>query len=279
MVLENLLKFLMTHSTITEDIPVSTYFVPLTYDIDISQHPNEPITSPKSPSLLTYHRRNNRPTAVPDNGEALSHFGWCQAMMNEMAALDSNATWELVPLLLDKSAGEPLKDSGKYQRLVGRLNYLTVTQPNISFPVSVISEFLDSPSDTHWNATIRILRYIEGAPGQGLLYTDRGNMQVIGYSNTNWAGSPIDRHSIIGYCILVGGNLISFKSKKQAVTTRFSAENEYQAMAMATYELIWLKQLLNKLNLGTHGLMKLVYDNQFALHIASNPVFHERKAN
>ena len=172
--------------------------------------------------------------------------------------------------------GEPLKDPGKYRRLVGRLNYLTVTRPDISFSVSVISQFLDSPCDTHWNAALRILKYIKGAPGQGLLYTDKGNMQVIGYTDADWAGSPIDRRSTTGYCILVGGNLISWKSKKQDVVARSSAEAEYRAMAMATCELIWLKQLLNELNLGTSDPMKLICDNQAALHIASNPVFHER---
>ncbi|XP_071920701.1 uncharacterized protein [Coffea arabica] len=91
--------------------------------------------------------------------------------------------------------GEPLKNPGKYHRLVGRLNYLTLIRPDISFSVSVISQFLDSPCDTHWNAAIRILKYIKGAPGQGLLYTDKGNMQVIGYTDADWAGSPIDCRS------------------------------------------------------------------------------------
>lgn len=172
--------------------------------------------------------------------------------------------------------GEPLKDPRKYCRLVERLNYLIVTRLDISFPVLVISQFLDSPCDTNWNAAIRILKYIKGALGQGLLYTDGGNMQVMGYTGADWAGSPIDRRSTTGYCFLVGGNLISWKSKKQDVVDRSSAETEYRAMAMATCELIWLKQLLNELNLGTHDPMKLICDNQAALHIASNPVFHER---
>lgn len=68
--------------------------------------------------------------------------------------------------------GEMLKDPGRYRRLVGRLNYLTVTRPNITFSVSIVSQFLNAPCDTHWNAVIQILKYIKNAPGRGLLYED-----------------------------------------------------------------------------------------------------------
>lgn len=172
--------------------------------------------------------------------------------------------------------GEPLKDPERYRRLVGRLNYLTLTRPDISFAVSVVSQFLQAPCNDHWDAVIRILKYLKRAPAQGLLYEDRGHHQIIGYSDADWAGSPSDRRSTSGYCILIGGNLISWKSKKQEVVARSSAEAEYRAMALATCELIWLKQLLQELRWKEIKSMKLICDNQAALHIASNPVFHER---
>ena len=172
--------------------------------------------------------------------------------------------------------GEPLKDSERYRRLVGRLNYLTLTRPDISFAVSVVSQFLQAPCNDHWDAVIRILRYLKGAPAQGLLYEDKGSNQIIGYSDADWAGSPSDRRSTSGYCIMIGGNLISWKSKKQEVVARSSAEAEYRAMALATCELIWIKQLLQELRWKDVRSMRLICDNQAALHIASNPVFHER---
>ncbi|XP_070057900.1 uncharacterized protein [Nicotiana tomentosiformis] len=172
--------------------------------------------------------------------------------------------------------GEPLSDPASYRRLVGKLNYLTVTRPDISYPVSLVSQFMNSPCDSHWDAVVHIIGYIKLAPGKGLLFEDRGHEQIIGYSDADWAGSPSDRRSTSGYCVLVGENLVSWKSKKQNVVARSSAEAEYREMPLATCELVWTKQLLKELKFGEISRMELVCDNQAALHIASNPVFHER---
>ena len=77
---------------------------------------------------------------------------------------------ELVP-----GQGEPLRDLGRYRQLVGKLNYLTITRPDISFPMSVVSQFLQSPCDSHWDVVICILRYIKGTLGQGVLYENKGH--------------------------------------------------------------------------------------------------------
>ena len=81
--------------------------------------------------------------------------------------------------------GEPLRDPGRYRRLVGRLNYLTITRPDISFPMSVVSQFLQLPCDSHCDAVIRILRYIKGTPGLGVLYENRGHTHIVGYCDVD----------------------------------------------------------------------------------------------
>ncbi|XP_070007788.1 uncharacterized protein [Nicotiana sylvestris] len=123
---------------------------------------------------------------------------------------------------------------------------------------------------------VRILRYIKSAPGKGLLFEDRGHELIVGYTDADWTGSPSDRRSTSGYCILVGGNLVSWKSKKQNIVARSNALTEYRAMAMATCELVWVQQLLKELKFGEISKMELMCNNQATLHIASNPVFHER---
>ncbi|XP_057434172.1 uncharacterized protein LOC130726869 isoform X2 [Lotus japonicus] len=172
--------------------------------------------------------------------------------------------------------GVPFSDPQRYRRLVGKLNYLTVTRPDIAFPVSVVSQFMSSPTDAHWEALIRIVKYLKKAPGRGIVYRDHGHMRVEAFSDADWAGSPMDRKSTTGYCVFLGGNLISWKSKKQNVVARSSAEAEYCAMAQTTCELMWVGQILSEMGIERISPMKLWCDNQAALHISSNPVFHER---
>ena len=159
---------------------------------------------------------------------------------------------------------------------MGKLNYLTLTRPDISFPVSIVSQFLNSPCDSHWNAVVQILKYIKRAPGKGLVFTHRGHTNIVMYSDADWARDAIDRRTTSGYCIFVGRNLISWKNKKQTVVARSSTEAEYRAMAHATSELVWLKHLLQELSFCEVGQIELVCDNQSTLHLSSNPVFHER---
>ena len=130
--------------------------------------------------------------------------------------------------------------------------------------------------EDHWNAFIHIVKYIKGSLGKGLLYSHNNYTKVVFYSDADLAGSPSDRRSTSGYCVSIDDNLISWKSKKQSVVARYSAEAEYRVMVSATCELIWLKELLKELQFGEVTQMTLICDNQVALHISSNPVFHER---
>jgi hypothetical protein len=133
---------------------------------------------------------------------------------------------------------------------------------------------MHAPRTTHLNAIERILRYLKGTPGKGILMTNNNSNDVCGYSDADWAGS-YDRKSTTGFCIFVGGNIATWKSKKQNIVARSSAEAEYRAMASTASELIWVKQLLVDIDIEIRDSMKMFCDNQAARHIASNPVFHE----
>ena len=135
---------------------------------------------------------------------------------------------------------------------------------------------MHDPTIDHLCIVKRILRYLKGSIGRGLLLKNNGSTNIEGYVDADWAGNMLDRKSTTGYCTLVGGNMVTWKSKKQTVVARSSAEAEYRAMAAASCELIWLKGLLTDLGFQPNTPIVLHCDNQAAMHIASNPVFHER---
>ena len=108
------------------------------------------------------------------------------------------------------------------------------------------------------------------------MYANHGHTHIECFSDANWAGSKVDRRSTSSYCVFIRGNLVSWKSKKQNVVSRSSAESEYRAMAQSVCEIMWIYQLFTEIDLKTSVPAKLWCDNQAALHIASNLVFHER---
>jgi hypothetical protein len=179
-------------------------------------------------------------------------------------------------LHLSPDDGTLLPDPTPYRRLVGRLIYLTVTRPDINYLVNILSQFMHSPRTAHMDAAHRVVRYLKGSIGKGIFLSSSSTIHLQGYCDSDWAGCPTTRRSTTGYCIFLGSNLISWKTKKQATVSRSSAEAEYRAMATLTCELQWLKYLLNDMGISHSSPITMFCDNQAALHIANNPVFHER---
>lgn len=170
----------------------------------------------------------------------------------------------------------PQVDKGRYQRLVGKLIYLSHTRPDIGFVVSVMSQFMNNPTEEHMEAVYRVLRYLKGTPGKGLLFKKNSSRNIKVYSDADWAGSQSDRRSTSGYCTFVWGNLVTWRSKKQPVVARSSAEAEYRALVNGICEGMWLKRLLSELKLEDGHPVDLICDNQAAISIAKNPVHHDR---
>ncbi|XP_048440198.1 uncharacterized mitochondrial protein AtMg00810-like [Pyrus x bretschneideri] len=141
--------------------------------------------------------------------------------------------------------GEAMHDLSYYQRLVGKLIYLTITRPDITHAMSLASQFMHSSTLHHFNIVKRILRYLKGSIGRGIIMHNNYSTTISGYMDADWARNAIDRKSTTGYCTFVGGNLVTWKSKKQQVIARSSDEAEYRAMAATACELIWLKSLLS----------------------------------
>ena len=169
-----------------------------------------------------------------------------------------------------------LVEKERYQRLVGRLLYLCHTRPDIAFAVSVVSRYMHEPRSDHLEAVYRILRYLKGTPGKGLLFESNKHLVIDGYCDADWASCLDDRRSTSGFCVFVGGNLVSWRSKKQAVVSRSTAESEYRAMAQGLSEMLWTRNLLEELKILKTSCVNVWCDNKSAINIANNPVQHDR---
>jgi histone deacetylase 1/2 len=168
------------------------------------------------------------------------------------------------------------EDCTRYRSLVGALQYLTLTRPDISFAVYKVCQFLHAPTTTHLSAVKRILRYIQGTSKFGLRIRKSKCRIVSAFSYADWAGDVDDRRSTGGFAVFLGENLISWTAQKQATVSRSSTEAEYKALANATAEVMWVQKLLAELCVPHARVARLWCDNLGAKYLSANPVFHAR---
>lgn len=169
-----------------------------------------------------------------------------------------------------------LPDKKQYQHLVGKLIYLSHTRPDIAYAVGVISQFMHQPQKEHMEAATRVIRYLKGSSSRGVLFQKFGHLNIEGYTDADWAGNPNDRRSTSGFFTLVGGNLVTWRSKKQKVVALSSAEAEFRGIARGLAEILWLRKLMTELGFSSHRACRLMCDNRAAISISENPVQHDR---
>lgn len=163
-----------------------------------------------------------------------------------------------------------------YLRAVGLLNYLVMcTRPDLAFVASQLAQYLDSPGTIHWLAFKRVLRYLKNTASVGLTLGG-GPITLEVYSDSDYAGCPVSRRSVTGYCSMVAGGCVSWRSRKQPTVATSSTEAEYRAAYEAAQEAIWLRQLLCDLGYPQPTATTLYCDNQGALALAKNPLYQSR---
>ena len=172
--------------------------------------------------------------------------------------------------------GGLLKDSSVYKLVVGRLIYLTITCPNITYTVHILSRFMHAPCKPYMKVAMCVLRYLKNNPSQGLFFPSQNDLSLHAFCDSDWGGYPVSRKSTTDYCVFLGSSLISWRTKRQKTVSLSSAKGEYRVLTGTCCDLIWLRSLLKDLRILHPKPTLLHYDNKVALHIAAKLIFHER---
>ncbi|CAN1323102.1 Retrovirus-related Pol polyprotein from transposon RE2 [Linum perenne] len=163
-----------------------------------------------------------------------------------------------------------------FRQLLGGLQYLQMTRPDIAYTTNKLSQTMHSPSTTDWVNLKRVLRYLKGTTTHGITLTRHNSHILSVYTDADWAGDTTDRRSTSAYVTYLGPNIISWSSKKQRTVSRSSTEAEYRALATASSELLWLTSLLTEIGAPLPAAPTVWCDNIGATYLSRNPVFHAR---
>ena len=177
---------------------------------------------------------------------------------------------------LNKDDGGKKVNSTLYKQIVGSLMYLTATRPDIMHAVSVISRYMECPTEIHLLAAKRILRYLQGTKEFGLFFKKGEKSDLFGFTNSDYAGDSNDRKSTSGYVFMLGTGAVSWSSKKQPIVTLSTTEAEFVAATACACQDIWLKKILEELQFKEDGPTLIYYDNSSAIKLSKNPVLHGR---
>ena len=192
----------------------------------------------------------------------------CKGVTSPMSSSEKLSALEGVALQPD--------DVTRYRSIVGTLQYLTMTRPDISYAVNKVCQYLHAPTSLHWAAVKRIIRYLRHSMDLGMKIQRSSSLLVSAFSDADWAGCSDDRRSTGGFAVFFGPNLISWSARKQATVSRSSTEAEYKSLANATAEIIWVQSVLGELGVPQPKVACIWCDNLGATYLSANPVFHAR---
>ncbi|KAL9997723.1 putative RNA-directed DNA polymerase [Helianthus debilis subsp. tardiflorus] len=167
-------------------------------------------------------------------------------------------------------------DPTPYRQLVGSLQYLAFTRPDVSFAVNRLSQYMHAPTERHWQALKRVLRYLKGTIHHGLFLNRGSRLDLEAFTDSDWGGISDGGRSTTAYIMYLGSNIISWRSSRQKSVSRSSTEAEYKALANGAAELSWVQNLLLELGFLKSTSPTLFCDNAGATYLCANPIYHSR---
>lgn len=182
----------------------------------------------------------------------------------------------IVPGTVVSKEGKNGTDATLYKQLVGCLMYLTVTRPDLMFVVCLISRFMSDPKEEHMMIAKRVLRYIKGTLDFGMFYGRSSKLNLVEYTDSDYARDVDDRKSTSGYVFLLNGAAICWSSRKQDIVTLSSTEAEYVAATSSACHCVWLKGMLEELGAANGECTEIMCDNSSTIKLSKNPVMHRR---
>eukprot|EP00253_Pinus_taeda_P002306 PITA_02306 len=188
-----------------------------------------------------------KPTSFKEDA---SHDEWKEVMEKDYDALIKNGTWKVV----DPPVG---------------------TKP-IGYKWVYKNTFMQKSCEGHWFAAKRVLRYLKGTQDFGIKYTHVDDFSLIGYSDLDFDGDKETGVSTLGYAMSVGSGAISWRSRKQSIPANSTTKAKYVAAAEATKEIVWLRKILEDLQVKQVQSTPLMIDNTSAIKLVKNPKFHDR---
>lgn len=211
------------------------------------------------------------------NGLLLSQAHYANQILHKIGMVDCKPASTPLPIKpqIIPTPNTPFEDPKFYRHIIGSLQYLTITRPDLTFAVNHLSQHMQTPLKSHFQLLKRLLRYLKGTTQLGIPIT-RNKLHLHAYSDADWAADSSDRRSITGQCFYLGDTIISWQVKKQPTIAKSSTEAEYRALSTAATDVIWLRRLLQEFQIDTSTPTTIYCDNISAMAIANNPIFHAR---
>ncbi|KAL0842944.1 hypothetical protein Bca101_016189 [Brassica carinata] len=212
------------------------------------------------------------------NGLFLNQEKYAEDLLHISGMSECTPVATPLPLQLNRVPDKsPLFPQPTYFRsLAGKLQYLTLTRPDLQFAVNYICQRMHAPTDTDFQLLKRVLRYLRGTTNFGISFYSDTDFTVRAYSDSDWGGCPDTRRSTGGFCTFLGSNIISWSAQKQQSVSRSSTEAEYRTLSDTAAELVWLINLMREIGIPHTAPPELYCDNLSAVYLSATPAMHKR---